>query len=110
MVLKIRFMGKNCDAGTGGKTEIIFKRQGEETFEDRIKRILDEVESSGKDPSEWVIVIGGSDEATFYLKHCKDENNKKMRFTHRARRGRHRVFYIVDAMEDPIWEPWFGSV
>ena len=103
MVLKVRLMGENCDAGTGGKMEIIFKRQGEETFNDRIKRILDEVESSGKDPSEWVIVIGGSNKATFYLKHCKDENNKKLRFTHRARFfvSKYSEGYILVSLSSP---------
>jgi len=99
MVLEVRLMGENCDAGTTDRLQKEYRYKKGKTFDERVREILDEVVSSGKDPSKWVIVTRGSDKSIFYLKYCKDEDKKKLR-PQETRKS--RVYYIIDVPDHHI--------
>ena len=100
MVLVAQLVGQDCDAGCGDvirkdHTQIPFKKKPGENSDARIKEILARA-SSMADPTSWVIVKNGTDDATYYLKFCKDAKARELNFTNKAALHHSRVYAIVE--------------
>ena len=104
MVLDTQFLGAGYDAGanTIEVPEEPFPHVPGENSDSRIKKIL-ACASSKTDPTSWVIVKGGSDKATYYLKHCKDAKARELR-PQKGRRVVCRVYAIVETPGHPSLE------
>tara|TARA_B110000967_G_scaffold117717_1_gene120399 strand:- start:413 stop:1237 length:825 start_codon:yes stop_codon:yes gene_type:complete len=102
MGLVAQLVGQDCDAGTNAGEE----KFTTEDYPDAKERFgaAKKAAQSKPNPTSWVIVKGGSDKATYYLKYCKDAKARKLKFTARAALHHSRVYAIVETRHPSLEE------
>jgi hypothetical protein len=108
MVITSQFQCEGYDAGQrsakGIPDQIPFYRlmTPGENSDARLERVLEYVRSRNLDPTRWVIVRNGGENAAHYLKYCRDDIRKEPHQTKSSKDNNRRVYYIIDAPDHHI--------